>query len=246
MLSKWAVIGLVAVASLSLVSCASSPATTTTSTRSATTTPPTTSTTAATPTTGPATTSHSDSTVVVEKGTVIAWNPSHQDDTGTDWDEYLVCGDIARRTMALLPDFTNVLSWETGMGLITGDVAALKAECDQANAAHAQIFIAVHVNSSVSSGFTGRYYTGDSSSGRYAEALLKSVAATMGLAYHPVHARSDLYVLNPGNNLAPIRVLLECGGNKIDRAWLSTEDGRQRLAAALAKAVSENTPSTGR
>src|SRR5450756_1655947 len=45
--------------------------------------------------------------------TVIAWIPSHQDDNGTNgWHEYQVCGDIVQRTMALLPDFTNVLCWE--------------------------------------------------------------------------------------------------------------------------------------
>lgn len=190
-------------------------------------------------------TGQSDFSVVVGKNAVIAWNPSHQDDTGgKGWHEYAVCGDIAKRTMALLPGFTNVLCWRTDMGLTSGGDAALKSESDQANAAHAQIFIAIHVDGGSPSGFTGEYYKGDSISGRYAEALLKSVAATMGMTFHYVVPRSDLLVLNPANNHARIRVLLELGDNVADRALLTSEEGRQRLAAALAKAVKENTPSS--
>ena len=180
-------------------------------------------------------------------GTVIAWNPSHQDDTGANgWHEYIVCGDIAKRTMTLLPGFTNVLCWKTGMGLTSGSDAALKSECDRANAAHAQIFIAVHVNGGSPSGVSGEYYTGDSSSARYAQALLRSVADTMGMTYLGVVATSDLYVLSPTRNKAPIRVLLELGDNVADRALLMSKEGRQRLAAALAKAVRDNAPSTFR
>lgn len=173
--------------------------------------------------------------------TVIAWNPSHQDDTGTDgWHEYAVCGDIAKRTMALLPGFKNVLCWETGMGLTSSSSGALKAECEKANDANAQIFIAVHVNGGAQSGLSGTYYEGDALSAGYAEALLKSVAATMGMTFHYVRPRSNLFVLNPAKNDARIRVLLELGDNEADRELLGSEDGRQKLAAALAKAVKEN------
>jgi N-acetylmuramoyl-L-alanine amidase len=192
-------------------------------------------------------TGHSRSTVLASTRTVIAWNPSHQDDTGAPgWHEYAVCGDIAKRTMALLRDFTDVLCWETAMGLTTGGDAALKFECDQANAAHAQIFIAVHVNGGSPSGVSGEYHAGDSTSDRYAQALLKSVANTMGMTYLGVAATSGLYVLNPTRNKAPIRVLLELGDNVADHAVLMSKDGRQRMAAALAKAVKENAPFTFR
>ena len=196
-------------------------------------------------TTGPA--GQDNSPVVAGTGTVIAWNPSHQDDTGPNgWYEYAVCGEIAQLTMALLPDFTNVLSWETGTGLASRSESALESECDQAKAAHAQIFIAVHVNGGAASGFTGLYHTGDSPSAHYAEALLRSVAATMGMTFFDVKPRSDLFVLDPANNQAPIRVLLELGDNVADRALLVSEKGQRRLAAALAKAVDENVPSTFR
>jgi N-acetylmuramoyl-L-alanine amidase len=192
-------------------------------------------------------TGHSGSTVAASTRTVIAWNPSHQDDTGpSGWHEYAISGDIAKRTMTLLPGFTNVLCWRTDMGLTSSGDAALRAECEKANTAHAQVFIAVHVDGGAASGVSGDYYAGDSASARYAEALLRSVAATMGMAFLSVRPRLDLLVLKPVNNKAPIRVLLELGDNVADRALLTSAKGRQRLATALAEAVKENTPSTFR
>jgi hypothetical protein len=180
--------------------------------------------------------------------TVIAWTPSHQNDTGQQpWHEYLNCGDIVARTMALLEgEYTNVLCWETGMGLTTRNILALKSETDQANAAGAKIFISVHVNSGAASGFVGLYQAGDSSSARFAEALLRSMATTTGMRFWYLSARTDLVGLDPVNNRAPIRVLLELGDEMADRDLLMSEQGRQRLAEALAQAVRENTPPTPR
>jgi N-acetylmuramoyl-L-alanine amidase len=187
------------------------------------------------------------SPVGASKGMIIAWNPSHQDDNGTNgWHEYAVCGDIAKRTMALLSDFNNVLCWETGMGLTSKNDASLKSETDKANAANAQVFIAVHVNGGAGSGFTGNYYAGDSASARFGEAVLKSAAITMDMTFFYVRPRADLFVLDPAHNQAPIRVLFELGDNVADRALLTSADGRHRLAAALAKAVRENAPSAFR
>jgi N-acetylmuramoyl-L-alanine amidase len=197
------------------------------------------------PATTTASTTSGGSSAATTSKLVIAWNPSHQNDTGTGgWHEYAVCGDITKRTMALLTGFTNVLCWETGMGLTSKTVAALKSECDAANAANARIFIAVHVNGGSGSGLTGDYYAGDTASRDYGEAILRSTAATMGMTFYYVKPRSNLYVLNPAHNKAAIRVLLELGDNVADRALLTSAEGRQRLAAALAKAVKENVPST--
>lgn len=179
---------------------------------------------------------------VAKRGITIAWNPSHQDDTGSDgWHEYAVCGAITQQAMALLPGFDNLLCWETEMGLTTNGGAALRSECAKANAGKAQIFIAVHVNGGAASGVTGNYHEGDEASRRYAEALLGSIAADMGMTVHSARPRSDILVLNPLENHAPIRVLLELGDNQADRALLTSEDGVARMAAALAKAVEKNT-----
>ena len=62
--------------------------------------------------------------------------------------------------MALLPDFTNVLCWETGMGLTSHNDPALQSEINQAIAGHAQIYIAVHVNGGAPSGFSRLLFAG--------------------------------------------------------------------------------------
>jgi hypothetical protein len=183
------------------------------------------------------------STASTTNGIVLAWTPSHQDDTGRDWHEYEICGDIVKRAMALLPEYENVLCWETRKGLSSSNPQALKSECDQVAASHAQVFISVHVNSGDAQGFTARYYSGDTASGRYADALLESIGETMDMKYTKAYGTAELYVLNPKRNPAPIRVLLECGGNEIDRPWLSTESGRQKLAVAIVKAIRGATPS---
>jgi hypothetical protein len=176
-------------------------------------------------------------------GPVIAWVPSHQNDTGANgWHEYAVCGDIVQRTMAELPEFTNVLCWETGMGLTSQNYPALRSEIAQAVAAKATIMISIHVDGDTPSGLGGCYFLGDTSSGDYGNKLLKSMAATSVLPYLVNYGRKDVYILDPANNPVPIRVLLELGDNKADRALLDSTSGRQKLADALASAVRDNTP----
>ncbi len=178
---------------------------------------------------------------------VIAWNPSHQDDTGpSGWHEYLVCGDIVKRTIALLPDYTNVLCWETGMGRDSFNYTALGAEMATANASGARLTIGVHTNSGAASGLIGEYYAKDSASASYADRILGSMAADTGMKYWYSRARSDLYSLDPANNRASMRVILELGDCVNDRTLLESESGRQMLAAALAKAVRANTPPASR
>ena len=49
---------------------------------------------------------------------VIAWQPSHQDDTGDKrWHEYKVCGSIVDVAIAALPEYRHVKAWEISMGL---------------------------------------------------------------------------------------------------------------------------------
>ena len=176
-------------------------------------------------------------------GPVIAWVPSHQNDTGANgWHEYAVCGDIVQRTMAQLPEFTNVLCWETGMGLTSQNYPAIRSEIAQAVAANATIMISIHVDGDTAGGLGGCYFLGDTSSGDYGYKLLKSMAATSVLPYHLNYGRKDVYILDPANDPVPTRVLLELGDNKVDRALLDSTSGRQKLAAALAKAVRDNTP----
>jgi hypothetical protein len=173
----------------------------------------------------------------------IAWQPSHQDDTGfNSWHEYRICGDIVKRTMSLLTTHDNVLAWQTGMGL-TGsnkyggsNVKAFDWEVAAANNAHAYLFISVHNNGASPSGVLGMYFIGDHTSAKVAEQLARGICAGTGLPFLGLQGQ-DLYSLDPGRNKAPIRVLLEIGDNVRDRAFLEDAASRQQIAEALAKTL---------
>jgi N-acetylmuramoyl-L-alanine amidase len=177
----------------------------------------------------------------VQSGPVVAFQPSHQDDTGAaDWHEYRICGDIAQRTIALLEGspFETVLAWETGMGL-TGsnnngsNAVAFDSEIGRANDAGTDYFISIHNDGSAPSGVLGMYFTGDLRSAELAETLARSVSRQIGLPYRGIRG-SPLYSLDASRNHAPVRVLLEIGDNVRDRAFLEDPAGRQKIAAALA------------
>ena len=180
-----------------------------------------------------------------QSGPVVAFQPSHQDDTGAaDWHEYRICGDIAQRTIALLEGspFETVLAWETGMGL-TGsnnngsNAAAFDSEIGKSNDAGADYFISIHNDGSAPSGVLGMYFTGDTRSAMLAETLARSISRQIGLPYRGIRG-NPLYSLDPSRNHAPVRVLLEIGDNVRDRAFLEDPGGRQKIAAALAGEVS--------
>jgi N-acetylmuramoyl-L-alanine amidase len=179
------------------------------------------------------------------RGPVVALQPSHQDDTGGgDWHEYLICGDIAQRTIALLSGspVRTVLAWETGMGL-TGsnndgsNARAFDSEVAKANEAGADYFVSIHNDGGAPSGVLGMYFTGDARSAAVAEVLARSVSRETDLPYRGIRGR-PLYSLDPGRNYAPLRLLLEIGYNVRDRSFLDDPAGRQRIAAALAAELS--------
>jgi len=181
----------------------------------------------------------------VQSGPVVAFQPSHQDDTGAaDWHEYRICGDIAQRTISLLrgSPFETVLAWETGMGL-TGsnnngsNAAAFDSEIGKSNDAGADYFISIHNDGSAPSGVLGMYFTGDARAAELAETMARSVSRQIGLPYRGIRGR-PLYSLDAGRNHAPLRILLEIGDNVQDRAFLEDPAGRQKIAAALSCEVS--------
>jgi hypothetical protein len=189
------------------------------------------------------TTSTTTTTTEVER-VIIAWQPSHQDDTGdANWHEYQICGDMVERAIAFLPMFRHVLAWETGMGLHGTNnsggtnTPAFDSEIDKANASGADYFISVHVDGEAPSGIMGMYFTGDEASEAYAEALARAIASEVDLPHRETRG-ADLYSLDPSRNNATIRVLLELGDNVRNRAFLETKEGRAKMAQALANAVS--------
>lgn len=182
-------------------------------------------------------------------GPVVAFQPSHQDDTGpAGWHEYLICGDIAQRAIDLLAGSptATVLAWETGMGL-TGsnnsgsNARAFDSEIARANAADADYFISVHNDGAAPSGVLGMYFSGDTRSAALAETLARAISRETGLPYRGIRG-SPLYSLDAIRNHAPVRVLLEIGDNVRDRAFLEDPEGRRKIAAVLAAEVSLLTP----
>lgn len=181
----------------------------------------------------------------VEPSMVVAWQPSHQADTGRDgWEEYTVCGDIVDRTMAELPEFKHVKAWDTEHGL-TGsnnyrprpsNTGAFDRELRIANDADVTVFISVHNDGAAPSGILGECMPSDQKS----QALC--VALVTGLT-HRLHMKNRgvrevrLYSLEATRNHAEYRCLLEVGDNAADRKLLESARGRQLIAEALAESL---------
>lgn len=187
------------------------------------------------------------STVPARRSTIIAWQPSHQADTGADWEEYVICGDIVDRVIALLPEFTHVKAWETGMGLSGSNgyrpqpknAPAFDSEIAQANGAGAAVFVSVHNDGGAPSGILGMCMPGDAGSRALAERLKAALVLATKLPDRGIR-EERLYSLEPERNHAGTRLLLEIGDNKADRAFLLNAANRQAIAAALADSLRES------
>ena len=181
------------------------------------------------------------------RSTVIAWQPSHQADTGVDWDERMICGDIVDRAIALLAEFDHVKAWETGMGLSGSNgyrpkpknTPAFDSELRQSNSAGANVFISVHNDGGAPSGILGMCMPGEVGSRALAERLKAALVSATGLPDRGMR-EERLYSLEPARNEAGIRLLLEIGDNKADRAFLLDAANRQAIAQALADSLRES------
>jgi len=173
---------------------------------------------------------------------IFALQPSHQDDTGRDWHEYLICGDIVDRTIALMPQGDGVKAWEKGMGL-TGsnnyrprptNTGAFDAEVARANAAGAGFFVSIHTDGGAPSGVLGESLPGDAGGAELARALVSSVAGSTGL---PSRGTRVVRLYSLEKSRARYRALLEIGDNEADRAFLRSPPGRQKAAIGVAAAL---------
>ncbi len=184
------------------------------------------------------------------KQVTVAWQPSHQDDTGdASWHEYEVCNDIVERAMALSVEVNNVKCWDISHGL-TGtnrynpqptNTPAFDVEIAAANQARADYFISVHNDGGAPSGILGLCMPGDSLSRTYLEQAVASLCASTGLPNRGIW-EVRLYSLEPDKNSCPVRFILEIGDNVKDRDKLMDPGFRQLVARTLADFVNKLPP----
>jgi len=176
---------------------------------------------------------------------VVAWQPSHQDDTGDgEWHEYKIAGAIVDSAIAAAKKVKSVKAWDIADGLSGSNsyspeptnLQAFDKELAIANSAKAMYFISVHIGNSGESGVQGFYTPGDSSSKILAERLVIAIASKTGLPSKGV-SESKLYSLDPDKNKAQYRVLLEIGGSEEDIQYLQDRKNQRKVAAALAGVI---------
>lgn len=175
----------------------------------------------------------------------IAWQPSHQGDTGYDgWREYEICGDLMERTIASLPEFAHVRAVTLEHGL-TGsnsyqrgpsNTEAFDIEIALANDGAADAFISLHNDGGAPSGVLGMCMPDDAASRALTEQLVASVCAATGLPNRGIR-EERLYSLEGDKNQAELRLLLEIGDNVQDRALLENPESRQVIAEAIAEGL---------
>lgn len=181
---------------------------------------------------------------------VVAWQPSHQDDTGDgEWHEYKIAGAIVDEAIKAATKVKSVKAWDIANGLSGSNsyspeptnLEAFDNELGIANRAGATYFVSVHITSSGNSGVEGFYMPGDATSKMFAERLVIAVASRTDLPSKGV-SESKLYSIESGKNKAKYRVLLEMGGTSDDIRWLEDPANQKKVGQALANAVNELNP----
>lgn len=173
---------------------------------------------------------------------VVAWQPSHQDDTGyRNWHEYKICGDIVDRAIKKAFRVKNIKCWDLKHGL-TGsnnynpkptNIKAFASEVSIANIAGASAFISVHIDGGAPSGVLAEYLPGDAVGRELARRFVDELCKRTGLPNRGLR-EVRLYSLEKNRNEAKYRCLLEIGDNVRDRAFLENQSNRDRIAEALA------------
>ncbi len=181
-------------------------------------------------------------TVRKPKAEVVAIQPSHQDDTGEGWHEYVVCGDIADRTIAAMRGVRGVKVWCTSRGL-TGsnnyrpspsNTVAFDVETRKANLAGAKYFVSIHNDAGAPSGILVETLPGDVRGAQFGAYLLARLTAATGL---PSRGARDVRLYSLERSRARYRALIEVGDNTADREFLLSPASRARTASALAAAL---------
>lgn len=194
----------------------------------------------------PAETGERDRTKAPEARAVVAFQPSHQDDTGEGWHEYAICGHIVDEAIAALRRVRGVKAWDIEHGL-TGsnnyrpqptNTQAFDVEIARANRHGARYFVSVHNDGGAPTGILAEHMPNDERGESLARFLLRALCGRTGLANRGVR-KVELYSLESSRNNAAYRCLLEIGDNVADRAYLLRRENRRLIGQALAAALDD-------
>ncbi|WP_390622579.1 N-acetylmuramoyl-L-alanine amidase [Amycolatopsis viridis] len=168
--------------------------------------------------------------------------------TGRGYPEHAFTWDVAQRTGALLSAqgvrVVYTRTDDSGVGPCVNERAAI------GNRAGADAVVSIHADGSTAAGARGFHVAYSSpplnaAQGEPSLELARALRSGMAAGGFPVSNYLGSDGLAPRNDLAGLNlsdrpaVLVECGNmrNAVDAALMSTVDGRQRYAAAVASAV---------
>lgn len=182
------------------------------------------------------------------KNPTVVIDPGHGrgDDVGSSGNGYQeddVTLDVALKTGAILKNKgVNVVYTRTTDERKTSSATvtqSLQKRCDVANNSGAKFMVSIHTNAFDSSSAEGTetlYYTGSSEGQKLASLIQKNIVGAIGTYDRGLKDGSWLYITR---NTKITTVLTEPGflTNSKDASILGNDSGRQKTAAAIAKAI---------
>ena len=147
------------------------------------------------------------------KPAVVVWQPSHQTDTGKDYNESAVCNAIVDYAIATSPKLNEFKVWSIGVpnlhhadsgsntkiehtsAIIDGKISGYAYEIQQANKHHPLVFIGVHNNGGTDKhAVWGYVHEGDKyevDNRALAERLVAAICAASDLENRGIHGDSS-------------------------------------------------------